>query len=77
LRSSDENTRIINSLKTSSSSDNEKKKSIISARYLNSIGKGENALELSHILAESFNKNIHQEFIAPPYIIEALDWICQ
>lgn len=60
--------------------DNEKKKAIIASRYLNSVGKGENALELSYALSENIEKkgtSAYKEFIVPEYIKLAIDWICQ
>ena len=60
-------------------SDEEKKKHLIAARYLSSVGKGENALELCLALEENYeledgdkNKKI---FNVPPYIHEALKWL--
>lgn len=47
MRSSEENNRIVASVNLSSWSDEEKMKAIVASRYLNSVGKGENALELS------------------------------
>lgn len=46
LRKSKENHRIKESLNNSLWSDDDKKKALLAARYLNSVGKGENALEL-------------------------------
>jgi putative ATP-dependent endonuclease of the OLD family len=81
LRESDENTCIKDSLSANASwSEEDKKKAIISSRYLNSIGKGENALELAYALEENFNvkdKIEYQEFNVPEYIKKAIEWICQ
>ncbi len=60
--------------------ENDKKKAIIASRYLNSIGKGENALELSYALTENLFKRgtpNYKEFAVPKYIKDAIDWICQ
>jgi predicted ATP-dependent endonuclease of OLD family len=60
--------------------DDDKKKAIIASRYLNSIGKGENALELAFILEENLTKigtDEYVEFTVPTYIKETIDWICQ
>jgi hypothetical protein len=60
--------------------DDDKKKAIIASRYLNSIGKGENALELAFVLEENLNKfgtDEYVEFTIPTYIKETIDWICQ
>jgi putative ATP-dependent endonuclease of OLD family len=61
-------------------SDDDKKKAIIASRYLNSIGKGENALELAYILEDNLNKfgtAEYIEFTVPTYIKETINWICQ
>lgn len=54
----------------------DKTKAIIASRYLNSIGKGENALELAYALEENLTNNT-EDFVVPKYIKEALEWICQ
>lgn len=56
--------------------DEEKKHAVIASRYLNSIGKGENALELAYALEENLTDNI-ENFVVPNYIREALEWICE
>ncbi len=56
--------------------DEEKKHAVIASRYLNSIGKGENALELAYALEENLTSNT-EDFVVPEYIREALKWICQ
>lgn len=82
LSNSKENTRILNALKnqTLSWSDEEKKIALIAARYLNSVGKGVNALELAYVLQENLNKKgteEYVEFVVPDYIKEAIDWVCK
>ncbi|MBL4559390.1 MAG: AAA family ATPase [Labilibaculum sp.] len=81
LRDSDENTRINESINLNTDlSDEEKKKSIIASRYLNSVGKGENALELSYILSNNLAKRGTVDFIefnVPQYIKDAIEEICQ
>lgn len=81
LRDSNENTRIKKSINANTLwKENEKKKAIIASRYLNSVGKGENALELSYVLQENLEKKEtldFKEFIVPDYIKQAIDWICQ
>lgn len=57
-------------------SEEDKIKAVIASRYLNSIGKGENALELAYALEENLTDNI-ENFVVPNYISEALEWICQ
>lgn len=61
-------------------SDEDKKKAIIASRYLNSVRKGENALELAFALEENLNNYDNDNFIAfevPTYIKEAIEWICK
>ena len=81
LRGSDENKKIIDSMKKNTSfTADEKFRAIIAARYLNSVGKGENALELACALEENLNKkgtSEYKEFIVPDYIKRAIVWICQ
>jgi len=81
LRTSEENTRISDSIEANTSFiEDDKKKAIIASRYLNSVGKGENALELSYVLSENLAKKgttDFKEFIVPDYIKQAIDWICQ
>lgn len=77
LRKSKENHRIKQSLNNSLWSDDDKKKALLAARYLNSVGKGENALELSIALRENLTKqgSERKDFIIPQYIKEALAWL--
>lgn len=59
--------------------DDDKRAAIIASRYLNSITKGENALELAYALENNLNKRgqeDYQDFDVPTYIINALGWIC-
>lgn len=78
LRESEENKRIINGISSapSSFSDDDKKKSVIASRYLNSVGKGENALELSIELEKDFDSG-SPKFIVPKYLKDALEWLLQ
>lgn len=77
-----ENDRIkkgINALGTHWSED-DKKKAIIAARYLNSVGKGENALDLAVALEANCEKKgtaDYQDFKTPQYIIDAIKWLCK
>ena len=77
LRKSKENHRIKESLNNSLWSDDDKKKALLAARYLNSVGKGENALELSIALRENLTEqwSERKDFIIPQYIKEALAWL--
>lgn len=82
LRGSDQNDRIVSSILSATDSlwdELSKKKAIIASRYLNSVGKGENALELSSILRENLllkGKEEFQDFNVPTYIKEAIEWVC-
>ena len=81
LTKSKENKRIIDSITANTSlSDDEQKKAIIASRYLNSVGKGENALELCYALHENLSKKgsaDFKEFIVPAYIKSAIEELCQ
>lgn len=59
--------------------DDEKKKHLLAARYLSSVGKGENALELCLSLEENYELKDGDEhkkiFNVPSYIHEALEWL--
>ena len=79
LRKSDENERIVDSINLNAWTVDQKFKSIIAARYLNSVGKGENALELAYVLEENLLKKgtaEYKEFTVPDYIKDAIAWIC-
>jgi len=79
LRSSDEKTRVINGIQKANTSwpEDDKKKAIIAVRYLKSVSKGENALELAYALEENRKKEAPDPFTVPDYIKEAIHWICQ
>lgn len=83
LRNSSENKRIIESITNMYSdewTEDEKKKAIIAARYLNSVEKGENALELAYVLKENLDKKgteDFQTFNVPGYIAKAIEWMCK
>ena len=79
LRTSVENVRIVKSLEASSWNQDEKKKALVASRYLNSVGKGENALELCSILEENFllPANERKTFNVPQYIKDAIEWLFQ
>ncbi|MGD1045091.1 MAG: AAA family ATPase [Bacteroidota bacterium] len=78
LRDTSENSRIKNGLSSGTCTwdDNEKKRAIIAARYLNSVSKGENALELSTKLEEDLQSN-SPAFVVPQYLKDALEWLFQ
>ena len=79
LRISKENERIKDALENSSWTHEDKKKALLAARYLNSVGKGENALELSIILRDNLAKQEmeRKDFTIPKYIEDALTWMLQ
>ncbi len=81
LRNSVGNQRIINSIKLNNSwTADQKYRSIIAARYLNSVAKGENALELAYALDENLTKRGTSEYKklnVPDYIKKAIAWICK
>lgn len=78
-----ENVRIkegIEALTTTSWDDDDKKKAIVAARYLNSVGKGENALDLAVALEANYEKKgtaEYQDFKTPQYIKDAIEWLCR
>ena len=59
--------------------DDEKRAHLIAARYLSSLDKGENALELCLALEENYELNADDKskkiFNVPPYIHNALEWL--
>ncbi|WP_253907841.1 hypothetical protein [Bacillus sp. WMMC1349] len=60
--------------------EDDKKKALIASRYLNSIGKGENALELASVLKDNLElkgQDEYQDFIVPKYIANAIQWVCE
>lgn len=79
LRASKENERIIESLEACGWIEDDKKSALIAARYLNSVSKGANALEISYLLESNYNKKdgdpTKETFIVPQYINDALEWI--
>ncbi|WP_166387732.1 AAA family ATPase [Polaribacter sp. 11A2H] len=76
VHKSNESKRIIKGLEEISMNDDEKKKHLFAARYLNSLNKGENAFELANDLANNLPEN-KAEFNVPNYIKETIDWICE
>ncbi|EJQ9993023.1 MULTISPECIES: ATP-dependent nuclease [Vibrio harveyi group] len=74
-----ENNRIIESIQSCSWDEYSKKKAILASRYLNSVGKGENALLLSDVLERNLEKlgtDEYQEFVVPQYIKDGIDFLC-
>ncbi len=77
LRKSDTNTRIKTSIDASGWTDLEKRKAVLASRYLNSVSKGSNALELNVALMANLEKPEADriEFHVPQYIVDALTWL--
>ncbi|MGX8791839.1 ATP-dependent nuclease [Oceanobacillus sp. M60] len=82
LSDSKENIRIKSSLQNANErwTEDNKKKALIASRYLNSIGKGENALELAATLKDNLElkgKDEYKDFVVPDYIAKAIQWVCE
>lgn len=80
MHESEEKQRIMMAIQKSTWKDSEKKKAIVSSRYLNSVGKGENALELASVLKDNLlSKGTDKfvEFNVPEYILNAIKWVCE
>ena len=77
MRNSEANTRIKSSIGQSGWEDEEKRKALLASRYLNSVSKGSNALELNVTLMDNLEKTEaeRKEFHVPQYIIDALKWL--
>lgn len=77
MRNSEANTRIKSSINQSGWEDEEKRKALLASRYLNSVSKGSNALELNVTLMDNLEKPEaeRKEFHVPQYIIDALKWL--
>lgn len=80
MHTSDENIRILNSLNTCTGADWDnpaKIKALLAARYLNSLAKGGNALEIATKLEANLRKRISEHFSVPTYLKDAITWACQ
>lgn len=77
MRNSEANTRIKSSIEASEWTDEEKRKALLASRYLNSVSKGSNALELNVALMANLEKleADRKEFHVPQYIVDALTWL--
>ena len=77
MRDSKANTSIKASICVSGWSDEEKRKALLASRYLNSVSKGSNALELNVALMANLEKPEAEQidFHVPQYIAEALTWL--
>lgn len=77
MRDSEANDRIKAVIQASDWSDEEKRRALLASRYLNSVSKGSNALELNVALMANLEKPeaARKEFNVPKYIVEALTWL--
>lgn len=77
MRNSDANTRIKTSISASGWDNDEKRKALLASRYLNSVSKGSNALELNVALMNNLEKPVadRKEFHVPQYIADAIIWL--
>lgn len=77
MRGSEANARIKKSIDESGWSEEEKRKALLASRYLNSVSKGSNALELNVALMANLEKPEADriEFHVPQYIADALTWL--
>ena len=77
MRQSEENVRIKNGINNSGWDEGEKRKALLASRYLNSVKKGRNALELNVTLEENLQKEegLKKVFNVPQYIVDALTWL--
>lgn len=77
MRGSAANARIKKSIDESGWSEEEKRKALLASRYLNSVSKGSNALELNVALMANLEKPEADriEFNVPQYIADALTWL--
>lgn len=91
LRKSDANEKLelaIGELVDPAWTDKDKGIAIIASRYLSSVGKGQNALELANALEDNLKlpvtappghsaTPVKKVFVVPSYIIDSITWICQ
>lgn len=75
IRTSNENKNITDSINDSAWDDDEKRKAIFASRYLNSIDKGEFALDLAVKLKEKLPE-YKENLKVPEYIERAINWVC-
>ena len=91
LRQSESNDKLIEAIENIADptwTENDKKRALIASRYLASVGKGENALELANALERNLTLPVHapegqpaaeirKAFAIPTYITDSIDWLCQ
>lgn len=74
------NLSLIKAISLSKWNDEDKKRAILSSRYLKSIGKGENALDLSNNLIDNFEKRGTPEYVSfevPDYLKKSILSVCK
>jgi putative ATP-dependent endonuclease of the OLD family len=77
LRDTEENQRILKGLQENSTLTNvEKVQGLIAARYLNSVTKGQHALELCVTLENNLQEKPQKPFQVPDYLKKAINWVC-
>jgi predicted ATP-dependent endonuclease of OLD family len=77
INNSDKSNRIKESLSSCDWDEIDKKKALFASRYLNSVGKGENAIELANVLVNNYQSTSPIQINIPNYIRNAIEWICQ
>lgn len=80
MHKSDENTRITDSLLNCNAAgwdEPTKMKALLAARYLNSLSKGGNALEIAAKLEDNLQSQTPISFVVPTYLKDAIIWSCQ
>lgn len=78
MHTSDENSRMLDSLDACAGwDDGAKLRALIAARYLNSLSKGGNALEIAANLEHNLQKCVCESFVVPSYLDDAISWACQ
>ena len=75
MRNSGETNRIKTAIQNSGWSEEDKCKALIASRYLNSVSKGENALEMNVVLMKNLNSANREQFEVPQYIKDAFTWL--
>ena len=77
MRNSEANTRIKTAISASGWANDKKREALLASRYLNSVSKGSNAVELNVALMNNLDKpeKDREKFRIPQYIIDALTWL--
>jgi predicted ATP-dependent endonuclease of OLD family len=78
IKHSDKWDEVKSALELTGWDDEEKKRHLVAARYLSSVGKGENALELCLALEDNYELEEGDDkslFVVPPYIHSAFEWL--